>query len=215
MQEEKHHHCGCGEEHHHHEEHCGCERHHHEDHCGCGHHHHEHTADRIEHHNAIEFYTVANEFCLFIEQVEHYELNDVLSYLQKICPLLYLKGSMLPVLEIEDNEAGERFVTEEDYQTMYLSLKRRFEGFREFSVVDDLGEVRTMDLAEVFADIYQDLKDFVLLYGRENSAAKENALSAVQYYYETRWGGLMPYAMSVVHKQLFPQPTDEDYADFE
>ena len=41
--------------------------------------------------NVIEMITVANEYCLFLEGIEKYTKDDIISYFQKICPLLYLK----------------------------------------------------------------------------------------------------------------------------
>ena len=49
--------------------------------------------------NVIEFITVVNEYCLFIEKAENYSKDDIIQYMLKICPLIYLKGALLPTGE--------------------------------------------------------------------------------------------------------------------
>ncbi|MBT4466892.1 MAG: DUF5063 domain-containing protein, partial [Lentimicrobiaceae bacterium] len=47
----------------------------------------------------IEMATVANEFCYFVENIEKKEKEIVLEFMQRILPLLHLKGSLLPEIE--------------------------------------------------------------------------------------------------------------------
>ena len=49
--------------------------------------------------NVIEFITVANEFCSFLERAEDLESDDFLSRLQKLLPFLYIKASLIPEFE--------------------------------------------------------------------------------------------------------------------
>ncbi len=69
----------------------------------------------------LELLTVANEYCLFLEKAENYDRQDILIFLQKVCPLIYIKSSLLPVIEIEDEEAAEHFVTEEEWEGVFNS----------------------------------------------------------------------------------------------
>ena len=63
--------------------------------------------------NAVEFVTVAAEFCKFLEQAEGVKRSAFVDTSLKILPLLYLKASMLPECETIGDEAPETFVTEE------------------------------------------------------------------------------------------------------
>ena len=58
----------------------------------------------------LEMLTVAHEFCLFIESSENYDKETIIGYLQKVCPLIYLKGALLPEVKVSDEAAAERFV---------------------------------------------------------------------------------------------------------
>jgi len=140
----------------------------------------------------IEMLTVANEYCLFIEKVKDYKKQDVILYLSRITPLLYLKASLLPDFEIEDAQAHEKFVIEEEWLEIYKGAKDKFDKDNYFECVTDSTSVdvenNKCDAAELLADLYQDFKDFVLLYQKETLAAKENAVYWLKYYFKSVWG---------------------------
>ncbi len=50
--------------------------------------------------------------------------------------------------------------------------------------------------------MYQDLKDFVLLYGKGTQAAQENAAYSCRYYFDTHWGPRAIRLLDVVHQRL-------------
>ena len=55
----------------------------------------------------LEMLTVANEFCLFLEKADEYSKEFILSYLQKVCPLIYIKASLMPEVIVEEDDAAE------------------------------------------------------------------------------------------------------------
>ena len=80
----------------------------------------------------LEMLTVAHEFCLFIESSENYDKETIIGYLQKVCPLIYLKGALLPEVKVSDEAAAERFVTEENWDSIFSMLKTKFDKDDEF-----------------------------------------------------------------------------------
>ena len=50
----------------------------------------------------LEMVTVANEFCFYMESVENKSKSGILEFINRILPLLYLKGSLLPDIEVEN-----------------------------------------------------------------------------------------------------------------
>jgi len=153
--------------------------------------------------NVMEMLTVANEYCHFIEKAHQYELHDVLNYLQKIAPLLYLKGCLLPEVEVQVPEANEKFVNEESYEIIFNELRNKFKPKDEFWTLDltvqNDNEPVKESLAEQLSDVYQDLKDFVLLYGKGTEAAKENAVSDCKLFFDTHWGYRLVQAQKYLH----------------
>ena len=86
----------------------------------------------------IEFVAVAKEFCDFVETIPTMERKDVLQRLQKFIPLIYLKGSLLPACECEEEGLAEDTVTEEQYNYLFGELHRLFGEYDEYLEVFDL-----------------------------------------------------------------------------
>jgi hypothetical protein len=169
--------------------------------------------------NVIEFYTVANEYCLFVEKVENYTKEDIISYMLKICPLIYLKGSLLPVYEESEFEISERYITEEYWEHIFLSLKNKFGNDDNYLTIagDDKGEIvpSPASIAENLTDIYQDMKDFIMLYQKGTHAAKENAVAECRQLFETHWGSRLVNALRALHYIVYSETSHDEYYDDE
>lgn len=170
------------------------------------------SQDLVYSKNVIEMLTVANEFCLFLEKAEEYPLDQILSFLQKICPLIYLKASLLPEIKEVQDESAEHFVTEETWEGILNSLQVKFGDDDVYHYID-LHEKSNLDavpstLSETFADIYQDLKDFVLLYQKPQKASMEYAVSDCKRLFETRFGFRLVNAQMALHYLLYRESTD-------
>jgi len=157
----------------------------------------------------LDMITVANEFCLFIEENSKYDPIQILAYLERVIPLLYLKGSLLPDVEVSDDSANERFVTEEQWETFFQDLKKKFGKFDAFYSNENAGEKEIVQysIADNIADIYQDLKDFILLYERNTMASRENAIRNCKNLFEARWGTRAIRVMQAIHFSLYGQVT--------
>jgi len=134
-----------------------------------------------------EMLTIANEFCHLTEQIEHYEKEQIIPVYQKVCALLYLKGCMLPKFKTEQTDAIERFVTEEQWEIIHQAIKKKFDTQDTFNYLDD-DEIKKTEISEQITDIYQDMKDFLLLYKKNLSASQEAAISEVIRLFKSRWG---------------------------
>lgn len=163
--------------------------------------------------NVLDMFTVANEFCLFTEKAEKYNPDEVLLYYARICPLLYLKGALLPVVEPDEDYIGERFVNEDQWENIYNSLLLVFPGQDEFFTLSyenaDTIPLKA-SIAEHLADVYQDLKDFVLLYQKNLAYAKQNAVYECRTLFVSHWGSRIAALLPALHVLAFPvQPDDE------
>lgn len=154
---------------------------------------------------AVDIYVAATQFCTFMEHIENFEVAQILDYMLKIMPLLYIKGGLLEMEDIEDTSACEQYVTEEDYELLYLATKRKLEEIDYFEYYNSyVGEVQSASLSEYMADVYQDLKDFVLLYVKNTITAQKAAAYLCSMHFEQGWGlkilTILPYVHSIVHK---------------
>ena len=151
----------------------------------------------------LEMLTVANEFCFFLENIEEKKKDQVLFFMQRILPLLYLKGALLPSIEPEYPEASLRFVTEVNWEAVFNPLREILGKDDEFWVIDPLyineTEPINSSISEHLADIYQDLKDFLMLYQRNDHASRENAISDCEKLFASHWGFRIGNILGRIH----------------
>lgn len=166
----------------------------------------------------IDMLKVANEYCLFIEGIEKFPSDQVLPFIQKLAPMLYLKGSLLPEVFAEDPDVNERFVTAEQWETTFGVLREKFVDTDEFWMLDLEGPDETdpikASISELLTDIYQDMKDFVLLYQKEGRAAKQNAASECKHLFLTHWGIRLIDILKVIHSRKSSSLPTQEYDDF-
>jgi hypothetical protein len=174
--------------------------------------------DSVYSKTVIELLTVANEYCLFLEKAENYDRQDIMLFLQRICPLIYIKSSLLPVIEIEDEEAAEHFVTEEEWEGVFNTLHLKFGEDDLYYFINPHERSHTdpvkASLAENFTDIYQDLKDFVLLYQKPRKVSMEYAVFECKRLFETRYGFRLVRAHSALHYLLNKEEDNGELQEF-
>lgn len=152
----------------------------------------------------LELVTIATEYCHLIESAQPSEQNETfMKALTGFIPLLYLRGSLLQAAEPEHPEANERYVTAEQWDAQFLNLREVFGDSDEFWHID-YAELSHNDpikasLAECLTDVYQDLKDFVLLFKQNSLAARENAIYSCFQLFQQRWGKCLAMVLPYLH----------------
>ncbi len=166
-------------------------------------------SDVVYSRNVIEFATVANEFCTFTESANEMPRKDFLGKLQKLLPLLYLKASLLPVIDEQDvEEAPEKFVTENDYVFILKKLSSKMGEFDSYPEIFEpgtpLGEANVeANISENVSDIYQDLKDFILSYRIGTVEVMRAALWECRNNFEQYWGQKLVNGLRAVHQLVY------------
>jgi hypothetical protein len=167
----------------------------------------------------IEMITVAHEYCLFIEKSDKQTSSDILSFIQKIGPLLYLKGAMLPTDVEADLQYAERHVAEEQWEEVFKNLRKVLKDQDLYYALDENADSHQYSLADNLADIYQDMKDFVMLYQKAPMQSKACAVAELQKLYENHWGIILLKALHAVHIVQFQssltEGTIDDWDDLE
>jgi hypothetical protein len=165
--------------------------------------------------NAIEFVTVAAEFCGFMERAGQTPKGQFVSTALKILPLLYLKASMIPPCERIGMFDPETFVTEADYELLRQRIAQLL------GADDDYLEVFLPDMAysdtpikkcisEDLADIYQDLKDFICVFQLGLNETMNDSLVICREHFEEFWGQRLVNTMRALHSVKYNTPTDEE-----
>lgn len=154
---------------------------------------------------SIEFITVANEFCGFLELQNQFSPKDFVDKGTKLLPLLYLKASLLPRFEPRLDESPEKFVSEYDYNHMNNNIAEKLGENNDFLEVfhDDMQYSDTPILASVsenLCDIYQDLKDTLQNFELAAEDVMNDAMFECQSSFETVWGQSLVNALRALHQ---------------
>lgn len=168
--------------------------------------------------NVIEMVTVAKEYTAFLERAGSYELADFLNHAQKLLPLLYLKGSLLPEIDLHNENEVERFVSETDWTFIRNNVAEIlgntddfYEVYNEQLFDTEGGE--QLSISEMLADIYQDLKDFIELYRFGNEESINDALFELKQNFAEYWGFKTVIALKAIHRVVYFGNREEEESD--
>ena len=154
----------------------------------------------------IEFTAVANEYCHFLEEASSADGLNLLLVLQKLLPLLYTKALNLPEIDSKLEEDVEKFVREEDWQLIRDNLSLKFGEANDYIDVnqdkESTEELIYGDLSENLADIYQDIKDFLMVYRMGTVELMNDALWECRETFRMFWGHKLVNTIRAVHFAL-------------
>lgn len=164
--------------------------------------------DSVFSRNVVEFTAAANEFCKYAEHAADIKGDELLGIFQRILPYLYLKASLLPSLEPFFGDTNEKFVTEADWFRIHDVLRNKFGTADDFlEVFDEKAEESdrpvVSSLSENMADIYQDLKDFLLLYQTGTKEVMNDAVWECRQNFENYWGQRLTNSLRAIHKFIY------------
>ncbi len=174
--------------------------------------------------NAVEFVTVAAEFCGFMERVSDMKRRDFVDKSLKLLPLLYLKASLLPACERMEESDPETFVTETDYEVVRSSVASLLGEYDDFLEVflDDMAYSDTpihQNISECLADIYQPLKDFICVFQLGLEQTMNDSLVICRELFAEFWGQRLVNVMRALHDVKYRQlahgeETEEESSPF-
>jgi len=158
--------------------------------------------------NVVEFVAVANEYCKYAEHASELKGDELLKIMQRILPLMYLKASLLPQLEPYFEDGNEKFVTESDWVALNETLREKFGTANDFPEVfdekaEETGVPAITTISENMADMYQDMKDFLLLYQTGTPEVMNDAVWECRLNFETFWGQKLVNSLRAIHRFIY------------
>jgi len=150
------------------------------------------------------FVVVGREYCKWLETNEPNSCDEFVSTALKLLPLLYFKVVMLPRLESNLVEDLQVFVTEAEYEHVRLrvqSIMGTNDDYLEVFTADmQFSEIPlTASISENLADIYQDIKNFLMNYRSSTTGIMNEALVLLQDNFETYWGQRLVNVLRALH----------------
>lgn len=164
--------------------------------------------DPVYSHNVVEFVAAANEFCKYSEHADELNGDEILKIMQRILPFMYLKASLLPSLEPVFEDGNEKFVTEADWNRIHVNISQKLGIADDFTPemsekLDDSDIPVPVTISENLADIYQDIKDFLILYQTGTREVMNDAVWECRMNFETLWGPKLLNALSAIHRFVY------------
>ncbi|MCM1108322.1 MAG: DUF5063 domain-containing protein [Clostridium sp.] len=169
-------------------------------------------------HDVIEFVTVSAEFCAYLEQSEHRRKTDFVETTLKLLPLLYLKASLLPRLDGQEDVWMEEYVTEQDYEWLrgtIAAVMGESDSYLELcgDVASGSEETALKTVSEELADVYQAVRNFVGAYQTGNEDNMNEALAVVAANFELYWGQTLTGVLHALHKIRYAVSVSDDMED--
>ena len=166
------------------------------------------NVEQVNSQNVADFVAVAGEYCMFAENTIRFSKVDFLDKARKLLSMVYLKMSLLPKFESIFDDENEKFVTEEDWDYIHQSVKKKLGFHDEYrEVFDPLTheqvEQSTASVSDNLADIYQDLKNFITLFNIGTEEMMNDALWECQLNFEEFWGQKLLNALNAIHRVFF------------
>lgn len=155
--------------------------------------------------HSIDFVRTAAEVCNYLETTLNYQKSDFIDTSVKLLPLLYLQISMIHVDSSDSDTFSERFVTEEEYNILKNSISSLLGEDDAFLEVfhPDIAYSDTpiaAFISENLADVYQELKDFILNFQIGEEEIMTNSLRECIVAFQEHWGQKVLNSLRALHK---------------
>lgn len=154
--------------------------------------------------NTLEFVTVALEYCTFVEATGQTGLFEYVDKVTKLLPLLYLKASLLPELETDEDAEIELTVTEDMYESVRTRIAALL-GEKDVYLETFHPDMQYSDtpiaafISENMADVYQDVGNFISLFRQGNENVMMEAIAYCSNNFRTFWGQQALNALKALH----------------
>lgn len=166
----------------------------------------------------IELVAACSKFCILLEQAGGSKRATFVENMLKVLPFLYLKMTLAREHAATDDEElhnVEERVTEDDYNFVRQGVSSLLGGNDTYLdvFVDDMKYSETpicKSISEDLADIYQDVRNFVWIFGQRNEQATAEAFAWLSNLFEIHWGQLVVNVMRPLHELRYGLAADDE-----
>jgi hypothetical protein len=157
-----------------------------------------------------EFVRLCRKYFEYLEKMPDKKISDFWLMQLRLLPDIYTGLFRLPQIDARYSPEVEKFVTESEYNKTFINLVAFIGALDRFSDFGDLshpGAVKVVEasLSEILTDIYQELKDFVLLYETGTLENMNDAIVDCLDSFGRYWGVKLLSATRIIHVNLYQQ----------
>lgn len=153
----------------------------------------------------VEFVLAANEYCSFLEELKGEEgrtfIEDSVRHLSSVYTKILETGDTEPVFET----SPEPEVTEQEWSALFQRIALILGPYNDILRMAKEGEFDRSELvnhtiSEDLADVYQDLKDFTIVYSRGLEELMNDAAWELKERFAEHWGAKLLRALQALHE---------------
>jgi len=154
-----------------------------------------------------EFVNLCRRYFEYLEKMPDCEVSEFWTIMLEFLPEIYSNVSRLPQIDARYASEIEKFVTEREYNRTFANLCAYIGTLDKFSDFSDLGRPGIMkvidaSISETLTDIFQELKDFVLLYETGTLENMNDAIAECIDTFGQYWGVKLLSAARIIHINL-------------
>jgi hypothetical protein len=155
-----------------------------------------------------EFVTVADDFCRLLEEASKKRTGELFNELLHLLPTLYVKATGLPKPKFCYEEVPTNFVKEDDYARIHDALQQKFELFNWITgmspgTLPNQHELISFNMAESLTELYEELKNFVMLYEVGLPQSMNDAVWICRKSFEYNLGIRMIESLKSLHSLIY------------
>jgi len=154
------------------------------------------------------FVKLCRRYFEYLERMPDKKISDFWVELLHLLPDIYTGIFRLPQIEARYSSEVEKFVTEREYNQTFINLVTfigALDRFTDFSDQSHPGAVKVVEasLSEMLTDIFQELKDFVLLYETGTLENMNDSIADCLDTFGRYWGVKLLSATRIIHVNLY------------
>jgi hypothetical protein len=152
----------------------------------------------------VEFLAVAKDYCTFVENAEKPAIREFVSQAHEILIILYQKALYLPELSAKYEDLNEHHVTEKEYEKIRKKIYEKLGHYDSYHDVNNpmklLSEKPSGEcISEDMSDIFQEIKDFMMLYKSGRKELMYEAIWECSQSYKNYWGQRLTNSLRALH----------------
>lgn len=162
----------------------------------------------------IAFTALAGKYCNMVDCVAAFSQRDFVDKSLRLLSILYVKALSLPQIEPIDTDLIEKTVTQEEWDEVCNAVAAKLAGFDSYTETFDplAGDGAMASLSEGFADIFQDMKDYLSLMQMGSPEMMNDAIWECVNNFKNYWGQRLVNIVRVLHHLIYsgaPLKTDD------
>jgi hypothetical protein len=152
----------------------------------------------------VEFVAIAKDYYTFVESADNPAIGEFVSKTHDILANLYLRAIYLPELDAKYEDYNEHHVTEKDYQNVRKRINEKlghYDSYHDINspIKNTSDESAEACISEDMSDIYQEIKDFSMLYKSGRKELMYEAIWECRQSFKNYWGQRLTNSLRALH----------------